>query len=120
MSWLASDNKRLFTRCAAGTFVVRVIRHRIPTIQPMPIISCSCHNGKIARDGQPPATCGQCGGTGHLNAPTSDTFKAHFFEHGTYLGRFAGQDYFRSDGSPWGVGPKDGATKKSFNAKDWQ
>ena len=99
---------------------MRVIRHRIPTIQHMPIISCSCHNGKIARDGQPPATCGQCGGTGHLNAPTSDTFKAHFFEHGTYLGRFAGQDYFRSDGSPWGVGPKDGATKKSFNAKDWQ
>ena len=68
----------------------------------------------------PAVACGQCGGTGHLNAPTSDTFKAHFFEHGTYLGRFAGQDYFRSDGSPWGVGPKDGATKKSFNAKDWQ
>ena len=58
--------------------------------------------------------------TGYLNAPTSKDFKQHFFQNGTWLGRFNGQDYFRSDGSPFGVGPRDQEDRKKFNVKDWQ
>lgn len=57
---------------------------------------------------------------GQLNAPTSETFKKHFFDNGTYVGRYGGQDYFRSDGSVWGVGPKDTPQKKAFDPKEWQ
>ena len=77
----------------------------------MPIVPCGCPgNGK----------CSTCGGTGVLSAPTDPTFKKHFFDKGTYVGRFAGQDYFRSDGSPWGTGPREHEERKKFNAKDWQ
>ena len=57
---------------------------------------------------------------GHVNAPSDPTFKQHFFDHGTYIGRFAGQDFFRSDGTPFGVGPKEEPQRKRFDAKDWQ
>ena len=58
--------------------------------------------------------------TGQLNAPSDPTFKKHFFDNGTYVGRVNGQDYFRSDGSPWGLGPSEKKEKKKFNAAEWQ
>ena len=57
---------------------------------------------------------------GVLNAPTDETFKKHFFENGTYIGRYGGQDYFRSDGSPFGTGPRDEEPRKKFDAKEWR
>ena len=57
---------------------------------------------------------------GRVNAPTDPGFKKHFFENGTYLGRVAGQDYFRSDGTPWGTGPREEDNRKKFDAKEWQ
>ena len=57
---------------------------------------------------------------GHLNAPGDPHFKKHFFDHGTYVGRYAGQDYFRSDGTPFGTGPREENKRKTFNAKEWQ
>ena len=82
----------------------------------MPVVTCGQCHGACKAGGK---TCSVCGGTGQLNAPGDPTFKKHFFDNGTYIGRYGGQDYFRSDGSPWGVGPKDDERKR-FDAREWQ
>lgn len=94
----------------------------------MPIVYCQGCHGKGGN-------CQYCGGSGLLNAPGAPNFVKHFWENGTYVGRYNGQDYFRSDGTPMGVGPGDGrprgrsqdadesrssGERKKFDPRDWQ